>query len=30
MTYRDVSYDIHERTKLNFWQADGEREREHG
>ena len=24
MTYRDVAYDIHERTKLNFWQADGE------
>ena len=24
MTYRDVSYDVHERTKLNFWQANGE------
>ncbi len=23
-TYRDVAYDIHERTKLNFWQAKGE------
>ena len=24
MTYRDVAYDIHERAKLNFWQAKGE------
>ncbi|MBT3193211.1 MAG: alpha/beta hydrolase fold domain-containing protein [Verrucomicrobia bacterium] len=24
MTYRDVSYDVHERTKLNFWQAKGQ------
>ncbi len=24
ITYRDVSYDIHERTKLNFWQAKGQ------
>ena len=24
MTYRDVAYDVHERTKLNFWQAKGE------
>lgn len=24
MTYRDVAYDVHERTKLNFWQAKGQ------
>jgi len=24
MTYRDVAYDVHARTKLNFWQAKGD------